>query len=149
MNPSSGNPGINKLGQVLQQRMKETNASPLVLDFGVIQQDYSLMTNTYPIPIPKADYLVCRDVTHNPSVSLTQTKLGQGQHPHGSSGSHGGHGSGNGTHDHPDTEGAHVHDVVVPETMRWLKPGDRVLVAWVQNDAVVIDVVLPATRIGG
>lgn len=149
MNPSSGNPGVNKLGKVLQQRMRETNSSPLVLDFGVIQQDYSLMTNTYPIPIPKSDYLVCRDTTHNPNMALTQTKTGQGQHPHGSSGGHSGHSSGNGSHSHPDTEGTHVHDVVLPETMHWLKPGDRVLVAWVQNDAVVIDVVLPATRIGG
>lgn len=63
MNPSSGNPGINKLGKVMQQRMRDTNASPLVLDFGVIQGDYSLLTNTYPIPIPKTDYLVCRQLT--------------------------------------------------------------------------------------
>lgn len=149
MNPSSGNPGLNKLAKTLQKRMKETNESPLVLDFGVIQQDYSLITNTYPMPIPKSDYLVCRDATHNPNIPLTKTYQDQGQHPHGSSGSHGGHSSGNGSHSHPDTEGTHVHDVVLPETMHWLKPGDRVLVAWVQNDAVVIDVVLPATRIGG
>lgn len=148
MNPSSGNPGINKLGKVLQQRMRETNASPLILDFGVIQQDYSLLTNTYPIPIPKTDYLVCRDVTHNPNIPLTQTKIGQGQHPHGPSGGHSQY-EGSGEHSHPNTEGSHVHDVVLPGTMHWLKPGDRVLVAWVQNDAVVIDVVLPATKIGG
>lgn len=149
MNPSSGNPGVNKLAQTLQRRMKETSKSPLMLDFGVIQQDYSLLTNTYPIPIPKADYMVCRGATHNPSIPLTQTYQKQGQHPHGSSGSHGGHSSGNGSHSHPDTEGTHVHDVVLPKTMHWIKPGDRVLVAWVQNDAVVIDVILPATRIGG
>lgn len=149
MNPSSGNPGLNKLGKVLQQRMTESSASPLVLDFGEIQSDYSLLTNTYPIPIPKSDYLVCRDVTHNPGIRLTQTKSGQGQHPHGPSGEHDGHSTGNGQHSHPDTEGAHVHDVVLPESMYWLRPGDRVLVAWVQNDAVVIDVVLPATKIGG
>lgn len=149
MNPSSGNPGINKLGKVLQQRMKEANESPLVLDFGVIQSDYSLLTNTYPIPIPKTDYLVCRDVTHNPGIPLTQTVAGQGTHPHGSSGAHSGHATGDGSHSHPNTEGAHVHDAALPDTMRWLQPGDRVLVAWVQNDAVVVDIVLPATKIGG
>lgn len=42
-------------------------------------------------------------------------------------------------------EGPHVHDVLIPEKMRKLLPGDRVLVAWVQNDAVVIDLVLPAS----
>lgn len=121
MKPSSGNPGINKLARVMQQRMQEVNKSPLLLDFGVIQDDYSLLTNTFPIPIPKTDYLVCRDVTHDPGKPLTQTK----------------------------TVDLHSHDVVLPESVRWLKPGDRVLVAWVQNDAVVIDIVLPATKIGG
>lgn len=143
MNPSSGNPGINKLGKVLQQRMKETNASPLVLDFGVIQQDYSLLTNTYPIPIPKKDYSVCRQLTLGETNSkLTVTAV-------------------DGSHDvysdpYPEPIYSHIgigvshgHNVLIPETMRWLKPGDRVLVAWVQNDAVVIDVVLPATKIGG
>jgi hypothetical protein len=31
--------------------------------------------------------------------------------------------------------------------MRKLKPGDRVLVAWVQNEAVVVDIILPAASI--
>jgi len=146
---SSGNPGINKLGKVLQQRIIENNTSSLILDFGVIQADYSLLTNTYPIPIPKTDYLVCRNITHNPDAPLTQTKSGQGQHPHGPSGTHEGHESGDGSHSHPNTEGTHVHDVVLPESMRWLKPGDHVLVAWVQNDAVIIDIILPTTVIGG
>jgi hypothetical protein len=74
MKPSSGNPGINKLARVMQQRMQEVNKSPLLLDFGVIQDDYSLLTNTFPIPIPKTDYLVCRDVTHDPGKPLTQQK---------------------------------------------------------------------------
>ena len=148
MNPTSGNPGINKLGKVLQDRMRATNMSPLVLDFGVIQADYSLLTNTYPIPIPKADYMVCREVTKNPGKPLTQTANDQGQHPHGPSGGHS-QTEGTGTHSHPGTEGAHIHDVVLPANMHWIKPGDRVLVAWVQNDAVVVDIVMPAARIGG
>ena len=32
MKPSSGNPGINKLARVMQQRMQEVNKSPLLLD---------------------------------------------------------------------------------------------------------------------
>jgi hypothetical protein len=66
MNPASGNPGINKLGKVLQQRMRETNVSPLVLDFEIPRR-LQLAANTYPIPIPKTDFMVCRDVTHNPA----------------------------------------------------------------------------------
>ena len=40
------------------------------------------------------------------------------------------------------SEGAHQHHVLVPEKMRSLKPGDRVLVAWVQNEAVVVDIIV-------
>lgn len=35
----------------------------------------------------------------------------------------------------------------VPSPLRKLKPGDRVLVAWVGNDAVVVDVVVPGTMV--
>ncbi|MGN0404467.1 MAG: hypothetical protein ACI4F1_04540 [Bariatricus sp.] len=31
--------------------------------------------------------------------------------------------------------------VLIPESMRGVKPGDRVLVAWVQSEAVVVDIV--------
>lgn len=143
MNPSSGNPGINKLGRVLQQRMKEVNASPLVLDFGVIQGDYSLLTNTYPIPIPKKDYLVCRQLTLGETGSKLTVTATDGSHdvysdPYPEP-----------IYSHIGIGVNHAHNVLIPEKMRWLKPGDRVLVAWVQNDAVVIDIILPATKIGG
>jgi hypothetical protein len=148
---ANGSPGINKLGQVLQERMKACGASPLLLDFGTIQGDLSLLTNTYPIPIPKTDYTVCRQLTLGATgAHLTYTvgagKPNDGTHTHGSSGSHGGHTGGDGTHKHAN-EAPHVHDVLIPEKMRKLKSGDRVLVAWVQNEAVVVDIILPATAL--
>ena len=138
MNPSSGNPGINKLGKVLQQRMRETNASPLMLDFGAIQGDYSLLTNTYPIPIPKTDYLVCRQLTiEKQAVNQQQAQqmeattfivtLSKPVYARRN-------------RDKPQARRTYTGKNAV------VKPGDRVLVAWVQNDAV-IDVVLPATKI--
>lgn len=96
---SAGNSGLNKLGRVLQRRIAENAVSSLPIEFGTIQEDYSLLTDTYPIPIVRSDYLVCRHLTQS------------------------------------DME---------------LQSGDRVIVAWVQNDAVVIDVFLPAdTETGG
>lgn len=146
--------GINHLARVLHRRIQESEGanSDLVLDFGVIQNDYSLLTNTYPIPIPKSDYLVLRQLTlGNTGAYLTSTvgagKSGDGTHSHGESGGHGGHTSGDGKHEHKN-EAPHVHTVLIPEKMRWLKPGDRVLVAWVQHDAVVLDIIRPATDIG-
>lgn len=146
--------GMNHLARVLHGRIQDSeNAnSDLVLDFGVIQNDYSLLTNTYPIAIPKTDYLVLRQLTLGDTGAwLTQTpsagRKGDGTHSHGMSGAHDEHVTGDGKHEHKN-EAPHVHGVLIPEKMRWLKPGDRVLVAWVQHDAVVLDIIRPATDIG-
>ena len=58
----NGSDGINKLARVLQKRMDENKGTELPLDFGVIQADYSLRTNTFPIPIPRSDYTCCQHV---------------------------------------------------------------------------------------
>ena len=104
--------GANKLARTLSNRMKNESKSSLVLDFGSINSDYSLTTNTFPVKIPKKDYTVCRHI----------------------SGSHGGHEYG---------DGSHSHSIPVPK----LKPGDRVLVAWIQSEAVVVDVIVSASSL--
>lgn len=111
------NTGINKLANVLSDRMQKENASDLVLDFGEIQSNGSLLTNTFPVPVPKGDYSICR---HVGGMSLNI-----------SGGSHQGHIS-------EYYKGSHSHTVSMPK----VKAGDRVLVAWVQNEAVVIDVIV-------
>ncbi|WP_251501620.1 hypothetical protein [Otoolea muris] len=98
-----GNPGINKLANVLSQRMKAENSSPLILDFGTVQGDGSLVTDTFPVPLPKGQYSVCR---HVGGLSF-------------------------------EISGGHSHTVTPPA----IKPGDRVLVAWVQSEAVVVDII--------
>ena len=50
--------GANKLARTLSNRMKNESKSSLVLDFGSINSDYSLTTNTFPVKIPKKDYTV-------------------------------------------------------------------------------------------
>ena len=45
--------GANKLARTLSNRMKNESKSSLVLDFGSINSDYSLTTNTFPVKIPK------------------------------------------------------------------------------------------------
>lgn len=115
-----GSPGVSTLAKVMSNRIKTEMPSDLLLDFGSIQGDNSLLTNTFPVPIPKSDYVVCRSA----AGLMLKTEGGQ----------HGGHDSGNGSHN---------HDIEVPKIF----PGDRVLVAWVQNEPVVIDVIVPAVRI--
>ena len=66
----------------------------------------------------KKDYSVCR-LLANLSTNV-------------SGGTHGGHNSGT---------GSHSHKVVMPK----LKPGDRVLIVWVEGEPVVVDVVVKAS----
>ena len=52
--------GMEKLAKVLDSRMVEHSGGGFSFDFGVIKKDYSLVSNTFPLPIPKKDYSVCR-----------------------------------------------------------------------------------------
>ena len=126
-----GNPGMNRLANIFKNMMQKVSNQPLVLDFGVINDDYSLTTNTFPVPIKQDEYSVCRSITYDPGVPLTETYY-------------------DGLHGHPDAgyAGAHINQVRLPKKMWWIKPGDKVLVAWVQNEAVVIDIVYSAATIG-
>ena len=126
-----GNPGMNKLTNVLKGMMTQAADKPLVLGFGIINGDYSLTTNTFPKPSPKNEYSVCRCITYDPGVPLTETYC-------------------DGEHSQPDAGygGAHVNQVKLPEKMYWIRPGDKVLVAWVQDAAVVVDIVLSGSRVG-
>ncbi len=114
------NAGTNRLANVLTDRMKRESESPLYLDFGEIQSNGSLVTNTFPVAVPKGQYSVCRHVG-----GLSFEIFGGGHEGHEEQ-----------TLD--NNTGSHVHAVIPPA----VKPGDRVLVAWVQSEAVVIDVIV-------
>lgn len=116
-NNPNGTPGLNKLARVMTQRSQQVkeNGDSLILDIGSIQGDMSLLTNTFPIKIPQGEYHVCR------LVNGFKYEINEG-------GYHGTHVSGDGYHTHISKPPA-------------LKKGDRVLVAWIQNEAVVIDVI--------
>lgn len=45
--------GMEKLAKVLDSRMGEHSGGGFSFDFGVIKKDYSLVSNTFPLPIPK------------------------------------------------------------------------------------------------
>lgn len=44
---------MEKLAKVLDSRMEEHSGGGFSFDFGVIKKDYSLVSNTFPLPIPK------------------------------------------------------------------------------------------------
>lgn len=155
-----GSEGVNKLTEVLQNRMRGMSEQPQVLDFGVIQPDMSLLTNKFPVPIPQSDYMVCRQLTLGPTNDIFAKTQDMGL-PHSGSHLHKVNGPvGEATGPAPDppipsvksagedsSDGLHQHHVLIPEKMRHIEPGDRVLVAWVGDDACVIDLILPATEV--
>lgn len=94
MSQGDNTPGISKLAGAMQKIANLNSDDSLIADYGVINKDGSLTTNTFKVAIPKADYMVCQRLTGNSR----------------------------------------------------LRAGERVLVVWVQNDAVVIDRITHANR---
>ena len=100
---------------LLQKRMAETyrkgNSIP-PLELGTIDGGMNLLIDGLDGSIP--NYMVCRSLTLG-SVTDTLTNT--------------------------EKYGEHGHEIRVPEKMRSLKPGDRVLIAWASGTPVVIDIV--------
>ncbi len=65
--------GINKLASIMQNRMQLSSKQSIVLDFGTIQNNYDLLLDSFPIPIPVSDYMICRQLSYNPKEPLTMT----------------------------------------------------------------------------
>ena len=85
--------GINALARVIADRARlEGTHAPrdAVIELGTIQRDLSLIADSFPINIPRGDYLVCKSIT---------------------------------------------------ERLQGLQAGDRVLVAWLGKNVVIIDTV--------
>lgn len=171
MSKGDNSPGMSKLAGVIVGMARNEQDTSLVLDFGEIQGDGSLLTNTYPIPIPASDYLVCRGcaLPNSEVIRSNSTTAKNNSHRHkfedalileGITDAQ----SSPESHSHKvevpmldivteytaSTQQSHGHGVdIARPSQRRLKAGDRVLVAWVYNDAVVIDIIKSASEIFG
>lgn len=114
MSQGDNTPGMSRFAGAMRKISDLGKDGALVLDFGVINSNGSLRTNTFPVSIPKGDYLVC---SYLAGSSGTTSR------------------NGDPSHSHSYTKGDK------------LKVGDRVLVAWVQNDAVVVDKIIHANTV--
>lgn len=109
-------PGIAHLAEVISDRARlEGSNAPRnsILDYGVINSDYSLSLDKFSRKIPKRDYHVLRHIS---GEYMEDTKINN----------------------------SHTHKIYYPK----LKPGARVLVAWVDSSPVIIDVVTKFVGIG-
>lgn len=139
---------ISNLGNTLLDAMRgiQSAGAQRVFDLGTIKQDGSLSVDGLGT-IPKGEYMISLHlggktgdglITH--SATHTHDK---GEHTH-TGGEHAQY-SGSGSHSHNGgghfhDNGSHVH--VLPEPLRGIKSGDRVLVAWVGVQAIVIDIII-------
>ena len=131
--------GTNQLTNTLKGIMGgiAKDAAAPQIDIGKINSDYSLTTNSFPRPIPQKEWSVCRSLLYDPRVPLTETFC-DGEHVHGCGG----------PCPWPAPTGPHVHQVKLPKKMYWLRPGQKVLVAIIQNEFVVIDIIYDAKWLG-
>ncbi len=134
------NSGANKLAQVIAERISTQTAMPDALELGTIQGDMSLKIDRFAVPLPAGEYLIAEWMAKLsfPAFSL----VGRGEYPVKDDGS-----------PEPVTEWTpqtrwdwkpREIDEVKIEIKPDLKPGDRVLVAWVNNhtDPIVISKVV-------
>ena len=98
----------------VMQSMVQKGKDAPALDLAVIQENGSLLADNFPIPISAGEYQVCRHLSSR-YINTETTSVG----------------------DH----GSHSHKI---ETRQKIKKGDRVLLAWVEDEPIVIDIIMTA-----
>lgn len=164
MSRGDNSPGLSRLASAF--RGLTNGKDEMILDFGVINSNGSLTTNNFPVPIPKEQYHVCRGVAlpNSEIINSQETTATDKAHSHGyteqttvtgRTGTSDGHSHSYNislapvrTSTATAQQNPHLHQVdIARPSQRMLAPGDRVLVAWVGGDAVVIDIIVKASRI--
>lgn len=129
------NSGASELAQVIAERISTQTAKPDALELGIIQPDMSLKIDRFAVPIPKGQYLITE---WNAKLWIPAFTIDGNQN--GLKDSRNGAVTGDATFYFRPT----IIDDVRIEVKPDLKPGDRVLVAWVNNhtDPIVVSKVV-------
>lgn len=130
---------VQRLGNVFAGQMQKAanSAVPTTLELGRINSDMSLTTDTLRGKISPKDYMIDLQLTHDTYYTYNELNSSANAAHHHEGGEHS-QMSGNGHHTHDDG----LHDHRVPSVFRRIKPGDRVLVAWVGHEPIVIAIVV-------
>lgn len=135
---------MQRLGNVMSDRMKRTSraAVPVTVEFGIINDDLSLTTDSLTGKIAPEDYMVDLQLTHD--TYFTYNELNSSAYaPHYHVGGEHEQESGDGRHEHRDG----LHDHRVPSVFRRLEAGDRVLVFWVGNEPVITAIIVKGSTV--
>lgn len=101
---NQGNQGAEQLVTAIRKITKDPGAGTRAVDFGTINPDYSLVTDTFPVPIPRGEWSLLKYMSAGPSAGGSTAEVEE-----------------------------------IKERLK-LQPGDRVMVSWVGNEAVVTGV---------
>lgn len=115
--------GFTELGDTLQGNMQRVSSilNTKSAEMGTINADLSLTTDSFPVPIPKGDYMVDARLVSGDWLTIED-------------GTHSGHTEGIGKHEHT-------------AKVRGLQSGDRVLVAKVGTERIVLAVVVSSNNL--
>lgn len=125
---------IEELGKLLNSHMQRTSSAKIGIsvELGSINGNGSLVVGSLNNAIPKGEYMVSFRLTlptlllNTKEVELRTEEALKTEE----------------ALEHAHTIKKHKHEVELPVQLRGLMPGDRVLVAWVGTEPVVIDIVV-------
>ena len=105
---------LERLGHTLDGRMKKTSgaAVQICVELGQINGNMSLTTDSLQSSIPKGDYMIDLALASK-SYRTDKAKIDDKEHDH-----------------------------ALPDSIRGVQAGDRVLVAWCGNEPVVVAIVV-------
>lgn len=133
---------IEDLGNMMSSQMKQIakQNNGITVELGTITANMGLLVDSLVNAIPKGEYMVSFHLTIG-SLNLNTSDVGltvesvdlttqtAEDHRHTING-------------HSHSIDAHAHTVTLPTQLRGLKAGDRVLVAWVGAEPIVVDIVV-------
>ena len=119
---------IEDLGKIMDTQMKSIvkGNQGITTELGTITANMGLSVSSLGNVIPKGDYMISLHL-RNVSLILDTTEVEQETDTED---------------EHSHTIDKHKHQVTLPNKLRGIQAGDRVIVAWVGTEPVVIDIVV-------
>lgn len=119
---------IEELGKVMSSQMKQVfNANQgITIELGIITSGMGLTVGSLGNTIPKGDYMISMHLM-NVKLTLDTTEVALETEEED---------------EHTHTIEKHKHQVTLPNKLRGLQEGDRVIVAWIGTEPVVVDIVV-------
>ena len=138
----NGTNPIEDLGKLMDSQMKKVAGANkgIAVELGKINANMSLSVGSLANAIPKGDYMVSLRLTISSlelDTSMTSLETSNENMETGESEGHKHTISG-----HSHSVDGHKHTVTLPSQLRSIQPGDRVLVAWVGTEPIVVDIVV-------